>query len=55
MPRQHPVLIDRLRLTLREVDESLELNPDYLAAREFRSFLMRAIDDIESKQCGIAA
>ena len=55
MPRQHPALIDRLRQTLREVDESLELNPDYLAAYEFRRFLVRAIEDIESKQWGVAA
>ena len=55
MPRQHPPLIDRLRQTLREVDETLELNPDYLAAREFRNFLVRAIEDIEAKELNAAA
>lgn len=55
MPRQHPTLIDRLRATLREVDEGLQLRPDYLAAREFRRFLIGAIRDIESKQLDTAA
>ena len=54
-PTQHPALIDRLRQTLREVDESLELNPNYLAAREFRNFLVRAIDDLESRELNTAA
>ena len=56
MPRQQqPSLIDRLRATLREVDEGLETRPDYLAAREFRNFLINAIHDIESKQMETAA
>ena len=55
IPRQNPPLIDRLRATLREVDEGLQSNPDYLAAREFRNFLIRAIDDLESKQFHNAA
>jgi hypothetical protein len=48
-------MVDRLRLTLREVDEGLQLNPNYLAAREFRRFLLRAIDELESKQLNAAA
>lgn len=55
MPRQHPALIDRLRATLREVDEGLELRPDHLAAREFRRFLVNAIHDLEAKQFDAAA
>jgi hypothetical protein len=55
MPRPQPSMVDRLRLTLREVDEGLQLNPNYLAAREFRRFLLRAIDELESKQLNAAA
>ncbi|HEY5055319.1 MAG TPA: hypothetical protein VII58_04120 [Acidobacteriaceae bacterium] len=55
MPRQQPALIDRLRATLREVNEDLETRPDYLAAREFRHFLVGAIHDLESKQLDTAA
>lgn len=55
MPHQHPALIDRLRATLREVDEGLESNPQHLAAREFRRFLVNAIYDLESRQLDAAA
>ena len=49
MPRQYPPLIDRLRATLREVDEDLQSHPNHTTAREFRRFLIGAIDDIESR------
>lgn len=55
MPRPHPPLIDRLRVTLQEVDEGLAANPNHTAAREFRRFLIGAISDLESKQFDTAA
>jgi len=55
MPRQHTPFIDRLRATLCEVDEGLVSSPNDMAAREFRRFLLRAIDDIESKEMNVAA
>ncbi len=54
-PRQNPALIDRLRASLRVIDKDLESNPNHLAAHEFRRFLVRAIDEIESKQLNAAA
>ena len=53
--RVPPALIDRLRVTLDEVDQSLALRPDYAAAREFRKFLVGAIADIEARQFAAAA
>lgn len=55
MPRQNPALIDRLRTTLREVDERLKAQPNYTAAREFRRFLVQAIDDLEGRRLDSAA
>jgi hypothetical protein len=55
MPRRSPALIDRLRATLREMDEGLPTAPDPAVAREFRRFLVRAIDDLQEKQFDTAA
>jgi hypothetical protein len=55
MPRQSPALVDRLRATLREIDEGLPTRPDPAVAREFRLFLVRAIDDLEDKHFDTAA
>jgi len=55
MPRRAPALIDRLRATLREVDEGLPTPPDPAVTREFRRFLVRAIDDLEEKHYDTAA
>jgi len=48
--RPAPALIDRLRVTLDEIDQSLAVRPDYPAAREFRKFLIGAIEDIRARQ-----
>ena len=53
--RPTPALIDRLRATLDEVDQSLQVRPDYSAAREFRKFLIGAIEDVQASQFDTAA
>lgn len=55
MPRRSPALIDRLRATLREIDSGVPTQADPAVAREFRQFLVRAIDDLEEKHFDTAA